>query len=130
MACHSYPECVHVYSYMIDRSTASSPFTLSLKCAGITGISMLGSQRRRNVERIRTLVESGDDTAIEAIAKAIIFYQSCMQEDDLTTSVQTFQQLLQVSGRLSLFFIWELLDLWGGYSPLAKNNWFVLVGLC
>ena len=57
-----------------------------LNCAGRTGTSMLGSQRRRNVERIRTLMESGDDMGIEAIAKAIVFYQSCMQGDDLNSS--------------------------------------------
>lgn len=43
-------------------------------------------------------MESGDDRGIEAVNKAITYYQSCLAGDSLQVSVQTFQQLLQNLG--------------------------------
>lgn len=56
-----------------------------------------GSPRRINVERLRTLLSPGQDKGVEAIRKAITYYQSCYQGDTLQSSVETFQNYVRDS---------------------------------
>ena len=51
--------------------------------------------RSINVERIRTLMESGDNRGLESIDKAFTYYQSCLEGDTLEMSVKSLKDILQ-----------------------------------
>jgi predicted RNase H-related nuclease YkuK (DUF458 family) len=54
--------------------------------------------RDDNIERIRVLMESEDNLGVEAIGKAIAYYQSCMRVDSHDVAVGMLHRLLEGLG--------------------------------
>lgn len=64
-------------------------------------VSTFEAPRTLNVERIRVLMESEDDMGLDAVRKAITYYQSCITGDTRDTSVQAVRDLIQ--NRLGIY---------------------------
>ena len=77
----------------------SSGHVFKKKFTGSGRFGQLGTLRRVNIERIRVLMESGDDMGVEALGETFTYYHSCLQGDSMEVAVQTFYQLLEGLGK-------------------------------
>lgn len=68
--------------------------------AGDTSTGPLESLIGGNQERFRSLVESGNNRSVEAVQKAITYYQSCMDRD--TVEEQSLPALLELLNDLGI----------------------------
>ena len=73
---------------------------------GVGTVRSISMPRSINVERIRSLMESGNNRSVEAIAKAITYYQSCMQGMTLQEARTSLTEVITSLGMLN----WHLIE--------------------